>query len=409
MMSFFVDQNILSDHQHGFRPRRSCSSQLLEVLNVWSKEIECSNPVDAIYVDFQKAFDTVPHQRLLNKLRSYGITGKLLTWIAAFLSNRRQQVVLEGHHSGWIEVASGVPQGSVLGPLLFLVYVNDLPDAVRAGVQLFADDAKLYSSVPSASDAANLQADLRALSVWSSKWLMSFNLSKCKVLHFRHANQEFQYMLGDSAFANAAVEKDLGIYIDKDLKFRKQASSAVAKATQVLAVIRRSFALINETTLPLLFKTLVRPHLEYGNLIWGPFNRADQRLIERVQRRATRLVECIRHQPYVKRLKHLGLPSLYYRRRRGDMILTYQIFHGGIDVHPSEFLTLAKGATRGHPYKLVKPAATTRVRRHAFAVRVVNDWNSLPSHVVCAPSLNAFKARLDKHWVQSMFFLPDSD
>ena len=122
--------------------------------------------------------------------------------------------------------------------------------------------------------------------------------------------------------------------MDAELKFREKAASAVAKATQILAVIRRSFTLLDDVTLPLLFKTLVRPHLECGNLVWGPFNRADQHLVERVQRRATRLVEHIRHKPYEERLRHLDLPSLYYRRRRADMIHVYQLFHGGVDNRP---------------------------------------------------------------------------
>ena len=190
--------------------------------------------------------------------------------------------------------------------------------------------------------------------------------------------------MGGSPLASTSLEKDLGDHIDTALKFREHASSAVAKATQVLAVIRRSFALIDEVTLPMLYKSLVRPHLEYGNLIWGPFNRADQRLVERVQRRATRMVRNLRHKPYVERLRLLELPSLYYRRRRGDMIQTYQVFHGGIDLDPSAFFTRAVGTTRGHPYKLQKHPATSRVRRLSFASRVVNDWNGLPSEVVCS-------------------------
>ena len=133
--------------------------------------------------------------------------------------------------------------------------------------------------------------------------------------------------------------------VDSDLKFRQQAASAVAKATQMLAVIRRSFALMDDVTIPLLFKTLVRPHLEFGNLFWGPFNRADQKAIERVQRRATRLVTGLQHLPYQDRLRSLGLPSLYYRRKRGDMIFTYQLFHNGVDADPKDFFCLASNCT----------------------------------------------------------------
>ena len=150
--------------------------------------------------------------------------------------------------------------------------------------------------------------------------MMPFNQKKCTVLHLGTRNCGSAYTLGNTSLASTRLEKDLGVHVDAELKFREHAASAAAKATQLLAVIRRSFSLINEITLPLLFKTLVRPHLEYGNLVWGPFNRADQRLIERVQRRATRLVENIRHEPYVQRLRMLKMPSLYYRRRRGDMI-----------------------------------------------------------------------------------------
>ena len=409
IMAHLVDHNLLSNHQHGFRPKRSCNTQLLEALDDWSRDLECGNPVDSVYLDFQKAFDSVPHLRLLKKLYSYGIAGKLLDWIASFLIGRRQQVVLEGSHSDWTEVASGVPQGSVLGPLLFIIYVNDLPDVIKSGIKLFADDAKLYRGVPSTGDAVLLQSDLTALSEWSSTWLMPFNRDKCKVLHIGHVNPRFSYTMDGFVLDTSSIERDLGVNIDEELKFREHASMAVAKATRVLAVIRRSFVLFDEVTLPMLYKTMVRPHLEYGNIIWGPFNRADQKLVERVQRRATRLVEHLRQRPYAERLRCLKLPSLYYRRRRGDMIFTYQLFHNGVDADPSKFFTLADSTTRGHPFKLRKSLAATRVRRFSFASRIINDWNSLPSEVVCAPSLDSFKSRLDAHWSSIWYEIPYND
>ena len=401
--------NLLSNTQHGFRPKRSCSTQLVDVLDSWSKAIEEQSALDILYLDFRKAFDSVSHRLLLYKLSCYGISGKLHAWVKAFLTARQQQVVLKGAASDWIKVDSGVPQGSVLGPLLFLLYINDLPDTVQCPLRMFADDTKMFSQVEDEQDASRLQEDLEALSVWSDTWMMPFNEDKCSILHVGHANQGYQYTMNSKPITSTQVEKDLGVLVDSELKFRQQAASVVAKATQVLAVIRRSFALIDEVTLPLLFKSLVRPHLEYGNLIWGPHNRTDQKLIERVQRRATRLVSRLRHLPYQERLRSLRLPSLYYRRKRGDMIFTYQLFHDGVDADPEDFFCLASDSiTRGHPFKVQKPTATCRVRRSAYAVRVVNDWNSLPTKVVCAPTVSAFKARLDAHWAHLWYHTPDT-
>ena len=206
------------------------------------------------------------------------------------------------------------------------------------------------------------------------------------------------------------MEKDLGVLMDKDLKFRKHAAAVIAKASKIMGVIKKSFQELDCVTLPILFKTLVRPHLEYGNAVWGPFNRADQILVERVQRRATKLVKSIRHRPYSERLRLLKIPSLYYRRKRGDMILAYQIFHGGVDIQPDIFSNQAtESTTRGHRWKLKKPRAESRVRRNAFATRIVNDWNSLPPSIVDAPSLNAFKSNLDAYWADIVFATPDQD
>ena len=198
--------------------------------------------------------------------------------------------------------------------------------------------------------------------------------------------------------------------MDPVLKFRKQAAAAASKGNQMLALVKRSFACIDTVTLPLLYKSLVRPHLEYGNLVWGPFNRADQKLIERVQRRATKLVPELRHLPYQERLRRLNLPSLYHRRRRGAMITIFQIMNGGINMRPDQlFEPAVSAATRGHEMKLRKPQAASRVRRNTLAVRAINDWNALPPSIILSASLNQFKSRLDKHWGAVSFDIPDQD
>ena len=188
------------------------------------------------------------------------------------------------------------------------------------------------------------------------------------------------------------------------LKFRTQAAEAVKKANRVLGAIRRSFANIDSQTLPLLYKTLVRPLLEYGNAIWGPHNKEDQLMVERVQRRATRLVSHIRDLPYSERLRILRLPSLQYRRRRGDVILCYQVMHSKLDLPRENFFAEPTcRITRGHPLKVAKPHAQSRARSNHWSIRVINDWNSLPAEVVMAPSLNEFKSLLDKLWAREKY------
>ena len=194
-------------------------------------------------------------------------------------------------------------------------------------------------------------------------------------------------------------EKDLGILCDNELKFHEQTAAAISKASQMLAVVWRSFANLDESTLPLLYLPVVRPLLEYGNAIWGPFGKIDQECLERVQRRATRM-----HLEYPERLQRLGIPSLYYRRRRGDMITIYQMLYRGMAVNPDMFLTRNNAErTRGHQWKLEKPSARLMTRRNNFNTRVISDWNSLPASMESASSVNQFKAGLDRHWANLMY------
>ena len=194
-------------------------------------------------------------------------------------------------------------------------------------------------------------------------------------------------------------EKDLGMLIDKDLKFHRQTASAVKKANSALGIVKKTFANLDDKNFPLLYKSLVRPHLEYGNVIWGPFYKGDEEQVERVQRRATKAVAGLNKQPYGDRLRQLNLPSLQHRRRRGDMIMTYKILTEKVNLKKEAFLRLSSNQTnRGiHPLKMSKKKASTDTSLNKFSTRVVNDWNSLPTHVVMAPTTNDFKLKLDEH------------
>ena len=172
-----MTNGLFADEQHGFVPGRSCTTQLLTVLEEWTVYMEDGECIDAIYLDFKKAFDTVPHERLLTKLAAYGIKGKILNWIRNFLVGRSQRVMIGEGKSTWAAVTSGIPQGSVLGPLLFVIFINDLPQVVQSTTKIFAYDTKLYRPIRTHADTLILQQDISRLNDWATKWQMQFNVS----------------------------------------------------------------------------------------------------------------------------------------------------------------------------------------------------------------------------------------
>jgi len=399
MFNHLKTNELISDMQHGFIPHRSCKSQLLSVLNKWTSILESGDSVDVIYLDFSKAFDSIPHLRLLNKLHSYGFRGRLLQWLKAYLSDRRQCVVVGDGVSGWSDVTSGVPQGSILGPLLFVIYVNELPDIVRNLLYLFADDTKLFAKIADWNDYASLQEDLDNLFGWSQSWQLLFKLPKCMVMHMGTHNPQFSYTIDGQFLDEVTEHKDLGVVFDNVLKFHSHVSTMASKANRILGMIKKCFTALNQTTLLLLYKHLVRPHLEYCNTVWNFGYLTDMAKIEKVQRRATRMLHNIRNLSYEERLLHLNLPSLSYRQFRGDMLTTFQILNGYVDLDATEFFDLSTIThTRGHPYKLYIRHTRSDIRKRYFCNRIIKKWNSLPSHVVEATSINDFKIKFDNYF-----------
>ena len=248
------------------------------------------SPVDIIYLDFQKAFDKVPHQRLLLKLKAHGIGDSITDWIEQWLTDRRQRVVVDGEVSNWKSVLSGVPQGSVLGPILFLIYINDLDDSITSNVLKFADDTKLFRKVSTDDDKQHLQNDLDRLVKWSEKWQMLFNFGKCKCLHTGHGNLNVNYKMGDTVLGTTVKEKDLGVTISADMKVSEQCGIAASKSNQILGLIRRNITYKGKKLIIPLYKAIVRPHLEYCIQAWRPYRKKDIDTLERIQRRATKMI-----------------------------------------------------------------------------------------------------------------------
>ena len=350
-------------------------------------------------MDFAKAFDSVAHLRLLAKLEAIGIRSKTLNWCKGFISNRLQRVVLGEHVSEWKNVLSGVPQGSVLGPLLFVIFINDLCINLNNIGKLFADDTKVISVIKDQEDNIKLQNDINILNSWTNNWLVKFNDKKCKVMHLGKNNQKFDYKINDYTLEKTQSEKDLGITITNDLNWKPHINNAINKANKQLGLIKHSFKYLNQTTGKLLYKSLVRPHLEYGAVIWSPFKKSDIDQIERVQHRATKL-ENLKSLSYEKRIEVINIPTLENRRKRGDLIQMFKIVKGYDKLNFHNPICHYKTNGRGHNMRirrelLNKCSKNETIRHNFFTNRISNDWNSLTQEAINSETLNSFKNQID--------------
>ena len=294
---------------------------------------------------------------------------------------------------------SGIPQSSILGPVLFTIFINDLPDNLESNCKVFADDTKIYGN---SENHDKLQEDLDKLQKWSQEWNLYFNVQKCKTLHIgkKNPNTPYSMMVNDqhNPIPECSEEKDLGVLFDKDLTFDIHIQKAINKANQMISIIRKCFIHIDKNIFIKLYKALVRPHLEYGNIIWFPFLKRQSIALEKVQRRATKLIKECNEMSYMDRLKYLNLHSLKGRRIRGDLIEIYKIHNNLTDIDFNKlFSTCSSDRTRNNEGKLFIQYSRTNIRKYSFANRVAPHWNSLPRSVKFAPNLNTFKNLLDSN------------
>ena len=397
---FLYKFKLLAKQQHGFVKNKSCTTNLLETLDFISASLENGTPVDVVLLDFAKAFDTVPHKRLLLKLTAYGISGLTLQWIESFLKNRKQRVVLGEYVSFWAEIFSGVPQGSVIGPLLFVLFINDLPEILMNISKLYADDTKIMNEMLTAASTLSLQSDLDLAFKWTQDWLVKFNIAKCMVMHYGHNNKKSPLFIDGQQLNTTESERDLGVIFSNNLKWRNQIITCVGKANQILGMIRKCFVHMDVKLLRSLYVTFVRPLLEFAIPVWSPIQKGDIDLLESVQHRATRLIPSLKKISYENRLKALDLTTLSERRQRGDMIQLYKIFNGIDKLETSKTIAVQLNQTRGHRFKYQKEITKQVHRENFFFNRSANLWNSLPSEVVNAKTVNSFKAGLDC-WMSS--------
>ena len=398
-MHYLENKNVLKSCQFGFRKGSSCTANLL---SYYSRVIDLVQErdgwVDSVYLDLKKAFDKVPHKRLLWKIRNCGgVGGILLEWMKDYLNEREMRTVIRNKSSSWLKVMSGVPQGSVLGPVMFGVYVNDMVEGIDSHMNLFADDAKLMRKVENEDDCRKLQEDLDKVGEWSRNWKMEFNLKKCKVMEFGRSKKRIhgQYRLNNVQLEKSGEEVDLGVTITDDLTPDRHINKITGEVMSLLKRIKMAFSYMDVDMMRKLICSMIRPRLEYAATVWSPHTKKNIRKLERVQRAATKLVPELRDLTYEERLKELALPTLERRRVRGDLISVYRMVNG-MDKMGEDLLKLDTGTTRGHSKKLKKERCMKDIKKYSFPHRVVNTWNGLDEDVVNAINVNKFKAELDR-------------
>ena len=273
----------------------------------------------------------------------------------------------------------------------------------NSNIRLFADDAKIFKVISSQDDAINLQCDIDKVVNWTKIWKLDFNVSKCKVLHLGVSNNEYNYKMEHlneiTLLQSATEEKDLGVIIDNKLQFDQHIGSIVRKSNIVLGLMKRNFKYMNEDIFVKLYKTLVRPLVEYASPVWNPKKIKNVKLLEGIQRRATKLVAQVKDLPYPLRLQKLNLTTLEYRRKRNDIIEVFKIFEGYNDVNYKKFFDQPVASiTRGHKYKITKNRCNTNIRQNFFTNRIIKTWNNLPENIINSESIETFKTRLERFW-----------
>ena len=298
---------------------------------------------------------------------------------------------------------SGVPKGSVLGPLLFVIFINDMPEVVKCLCKLFADDTKLISVIKNPLDLTSLQLDVDNLVEWSNLWLMNINEEKCKYMVINNKHFHINITMNGMPLKSTDNERDLGIVLCSNLKWAHQATLAANTASTVLWQLSKAFKFLSKKSFKSLYVALVRPHLEYAIAAWCPHTKKAINILEKVQIRATKLVKSIKELSYEKRLEILELSTLQERRERADLIEYFKLSKGFsvIDWHNPNKLTNSLSvegparSIRGEKHRLVKQITRISQREHFLSNRVVDNWNRLPANIISADTKNSFKKKID--------------
>ena len=398
ILNHLYQNNLISSKQHGFLPGRSITSQLLTALNPVVEQFDKKKDVHIVYTDFSKAFDKVCHRKLLEVLSSFGIKGSLLKWIENFLIGRTQAVYIENKVSRTTSVTSGVPQGSVLGPLLFLLYAQDIEFVCSpfCDVALFADDCKFISSNPCA-----LQRSLDSMQTFVAARQLVLSQSKCIHLAVTRREPGSHFSVENSIIPTVHSVKDLGITLTSTLQWKPHVVNITNKAFHAAHKILYSFTTNNISVLIFAYKTFVRPILESNSVVWSPHLKENIDRLESVQIFFTKKL-CqrlgLKSSGYTDRLSKFNLKTLAHRRLLADLVMVFKILHQQVDIDPNLLFTFKPVIynLRGHNKTLMRPKATSNTALNFFPSRIIRLWNALPEQIINSTSASSFKYLADK-------------
>ena len=409
LYSLLESHDLLQDHQFGFRRKRSTTSLLMTAIHDWATCLDLSQTTHCLFLDMSKAFDSVPHRRLLLKLQLYGVGGALLTWFDHFLTTRRQRVSLNGCFSSWRHVTSGVPQGSILGPLLFILYIDDIAKSVDCKIKVFADDITIYQRILSIQDCYSLQHNLDSCLQWCSRWQMNLSPVKCEALCISNKRSPlaFTYQCVNQPIQWKQKVKYLGIYLNQHLTWGDHCKYVHSKATNIFNLLRRKLYGCSQPARHQSFCSLVLPILQYACQVWMPYYKKDITLIESVQKRASRWICGSSFNPCTYQwdppsdacLAQLKWPYMTTRFTRLSLMFLHDLLHQKLSVKFSDFFQFRNSSTRSHRLTLMCKHSHINAYRYSFFVNVINFWNKLPLSVASISGRHAFASAVCNYFM----------
>ena len=417
ILKYLIENNLLTEAQSGFIPGDSTVFQLTSIYDDFCKFLDSQITAQAIFFDISKAFDKVWHRALLHKMSAIGIRGQLLDWFADYLTNRVQSVVLKGNKSAYLPVMAGVPQGSVLGPVLFLIYINDIVADIESTVKLFADDTSMYLGLENTNIRTEvLNSDLDKISNWAAKWKIKFNQTKTELMTIsnRIVPDTQPLIFNDEILEETNSHKHLGVHIQNNCKWEVHIKSILSKCRILVACLRSFKYRLSRKSLETMYKSFILPHFDFSDVIWDNCTEKLTQALENLHLDALRtIVGSVRGTSHQKLYSESGFTTLKERRQRHKIILYFKIVNGMVPTYLTNRLPCLVSSInpyhRRRPLERLIPRCRLNLYKSSFFPSTTILWNDLPDHVKQSDSISFLKRFLNSNdsTVPKYFYLPD--